>query len=308
MATNKGYIKLYRSHFEGYIWQHTKQCSWSDAWLWLLAKANYAEECVVVEVGGNRVEVQRGQLLTTYRNLAKAWGWSVSMVQRFLTKLEKNDTVKRYSIPQFVGTLIDITNYQKYNPLNPTPDTLTDTESEENRYNLRYINKEIVLKKETKKYTHTLLDLIRGVWGEDAIFLMTANGKEYRVSPEVFATYCIAYPNWLAEYCPSVANLQRQLTLDEFRRLVASFDIYDLSRVLVAMQNSSTIKRRTSVYHTLVSFLNRDFILADRRERQMAGDHWRPPQEECRRLGVVNLVDYRTKMYPTKPTNKNGKV
>lgn len=82
-------------------------------------------------VKGRIRHVQRGQLFTSIRFLAKEWGWDKTTVSRFLsdTEMEKMITVTHTQD----GTLITVLNYSKYQASegqgSENADTESDTES-----------------------------------------------------------------------------------------------------------------------------------------------------------------------------------
>lgn len=78
--------------------------------MWLVSHAAWRDH--FVRFRGHRVELRRGQLITTRRDLAKAWGWSGSRVARFLERLKNDAVLEPVSEPAF--TVITICNYDKY--------------------------------------------------------------------------------------------------------------------------------------------------------------------------------------------------
>lgn len=80
------------------------------AWFYMVARACWKP--TRFDVGGKIITLQRGQFCCSVRELAVAWGWSKSAVDRFLTRL-KTDTM----IGTDTGTgrlVITICNYAKY--------------------------------------------------------------------------------------------------------------------------------------------------------------------------------------------------
>ncbi len=80
------------------------------AWVWLLARACWKP--TPFDIGGKIVTLERGQLCVSRAQLAKAWGWSPSAVERFLTRLKTEQM-----IGQDTGqgrSIITICNYDKY--------------------------------------------------------------------------------------------------------------------------------------------------------------------------------------------------
>lgn len=98
------------------------------AWFWLCANACWRP--TLVDVGGQIIELQRGQLCFSIRYMADAWGWSKSTVDRFLHRLEAESmlSLTRSKTGTAGGTgqlLITICNYEKYQSIGEqsgTPD------------------------------------------------------------------------------------------------------------------------------------------------------------------------------------------
>lgn len=108
---NKGWISLYRSIQDHWLWQE-KPYDKAHAWLDLLLSANHQDKKIVFD--SNLVDVKRGEFITSIRKLCERWGWSNSKVKKFLETLQldgmityKSDTKK---------TTINIVNYNVYQP------------------------------------------------------------------------------------------------------------------------------------------------------------------------------------------------
>lgn len=81
-----------------------------EAWEWLIENACWKE--TTINVAGNPVKLERGQLSYSVRYMAEAWGWTRSKTARFTEKLKKWDMIGTES-----GTgqqVITICNYNKY--------------------------------------------------------------------------------------------------------------------------------------------------------------------------------------------------
>jgi hypothetical protein len=84
-----------------------------EAWLWLIETACWkAKE---YDIRGTSITLERGQLCATRDQLAKAWQWSASAVERFLTRLQTEQMIGRESGQG--KTVITICNYTKYQQL-----------------------------------------------------------------------------------------------------------------------------------------------------------------------------------------------
>lgn len=124
---NKGWISLYRSIQDHWLWQE-KPFSKAQAWLDLLLSANYQDKKIVFD--SNLVEVKRGEFITSIRKLCARWGWSNSKVKKFLDTLQldgmityKSDTKK---------TAINIVNYNVYQTLSDA-ENVTETSQKRHR-------------------------------------------------------------------------------------------------------------------------------------------------------------------------------
>src|SRR3546814_20210081 len=102
------------------------------AWAWLVLKACWKP--TKFNVGGSTITVERGQLCVSRSQLAAAWGWSPSAVERFLTRLQTEQMIERATGQG--RTIITICNYDKYQDIGeesgqaPGQDNAQRTDSE----------------------------------------------------------------------------------------------------------------------------------------------------------------------------------
>ncbi|EHJ62152.1 hypothetical protein [Novosphingobium pentaromativorans] len=80
------------------------------AFFWLVAKACWKP--TPYDISGKVISLERGQLCASRSQLAEAWGWSPSAVERFLTRLETEQMIGRATGQG--KTIITICNYAKY--------------------------------------------------------------------------------------------------------------------------------------------------------------------------------------------------
>ncbi len=126
---DKGYIKIHRKIWDNPIFASGERFDRRSAWLYLISHANYADGEFMS--GGRLRHVQRGQLFTSVRYLARLWGWDKNTVSRYLSDIEvaKMITVTRTQ----GGTLITVVNYSKYqdsvDSSQKNRDTYADTNS-----------------------------------------------------------------------------------------------------------------------------------------------------------------------------------
>ena len=85
--------------------------------------ANHADnECVM---GKSVIKIQRGQLHTSYLNLAKRWRWSVNKVRRYFGILDELGMVHTNGTPN--GTTVTLVNYDVFQNQRHTNGTTNGT-------------------------------------------------------------------------------------------------------------------------------------------------------------------------------------
>lgn len=162
---NKGWIKIYRSLEDNWIWQsdkHNRQSAWID----LLLMANHNEQ--KVNIGNSNIIVQPGQRWTSLPKLADRWGWSVKKVRAYLTLLENDEMI--YANGNSKGTLITIRNYKEYQTISGNEGT------QKGMHRARTGNAEETQRKRTGYTNNNDKELLR----------MTNNDKEMAAPPEVY--------------------------------------------------------------------------------------------------------------------------
>lgn len=114
----RGYIKLWRCIQHNSLWNDEK-FSRGQAWLDLILLANHKP--ISIRKRGIKIDVDRGQVGWSERQLADRWQWSRGKVSRFLKELEDSEQIEQQNGPQNVNvtSLITITNYEKYQSNEP---------------------------------------------------------------------------------------------------------------------------------------------------------------------------------------------
>ena len=106
---DKGYIKLYRSIRDNWVWEE-KPFSRGQAWIDIILSASYCDTKMMFD--GNSMVVKRGSFVTSISKLANRWGWSRKKVTRFLNGLRDDSMV--YFECTNKGTCIFLRNYVLY--------------------------------------------------------------------------------------------------------------------------------------------------------------------------------------------------
>lgn len=148
-----GWVKAHRSRFENPLF--TKPYCRGYAWDWICAAACHRP--TKFDIKGKTVTLERGQLATSYRKMAEAWGWSLGAVQRFVTRLKTDTMIETTSdTGQLIITICNYNNYQTEEQQTDTPsDTPADTEAIQERYT-KEEGKEGEEKKVARKRAHRL--------------------------------------------------------------------------------------------------------------------------------------------------------
>ena len=104
----EGWIKLHRS-----IWENPMLAGDPDklsVWIYLLTSAAYDRRDAVL--GGKRITLSRGQLITGRRKIAEQTGVEEHKVDRILKAFSREQQIEQRSTPH--GSLITVINYDKY--------------------------------------------------------------------------------------------------------------------------------------------------------------------------------------------------
>jgi len=112
-----GYIKLYRSVIDHWLWIE-KPFSKFEAWVFMLLRANHSER--KVNMGFELFQVNRGQFITSQEKLSEQFGWGRKQVRSFLDLL-KADGMILIDVSTKM-TKITICNYDSYQDVRPTKD------------------------------------------------------------------------------------------------------------------------------------------------------------------------------------------
>ncbi|HAB7107249.1 TPA_asm: DnaD domain protein [Listeria monocytogenes] len=129
---SSGWIKIYRSLQEHWIWENEKYLKW---WLDLLLLANHQDRDILIN--GELITIKRGQKHTSELWLSNRWNTDRKQVRKFLELLKKNDMITITKSRQ-KGTTYEISNYNDFQGISEeirttkgtTIDTTEDTTKE----------------------------------------------------------------------------------------------------------------------------------------------------------------------------------
>lgn len=125
MKGRGGYYRVMRGTREHpFLREDGREFSRSEAWLWLIEHAAWQPRAAARRHGA--VHLERGQIAATVREIAKAWAWPKSRVDRFLVALAGHAMIRLsvsagtrvYAISDrkqsYSISLITVCNYEKY--------------------------------------------------------------------------------------------------------------------------------------------------------------------------------------------------
>ncbi len=149
-----GYYKMYRGWMDSSDFKRVSEkaplCE-RAAWIWLIERAAWKpRKC---QVGGTEIQLQRSQLIASFRYLARAWGWDKERVRRFLKVRRERDDIRRENTTpgETGGSLITICNYEKYQSDPDLGETADETETRQLEPRTRDKEEEERTKKVRKK-------------------------------------------------------------------------------------------------------------------------------------------------------------
>ena len=89
----KGWISLYRSIKDHWVWSDPVKLKW---WLTVLFEVNHTESKVAI--GYNLVDCKRGQSTKSLRTWGNEFGCGTKAVTKFFDMLEKDGMIKRETV------------------------------------------------------------------------------------------------------------------------------------------------------------------------------------------------------------------
>lgn len=158
----KGYVKIHRELLEHPIWTSEKFTR-GQAWADLILKANAQPGWV--RKRGARIDLNRGDVGYSIKELSRKWDWSESKTRRFLKELEDDEmvTLKKTN----VSCTITLVNYDIWQSdewqMRRGNNSSNGAQSNEQTNNKRYPNnkeKKTIRKKEESENARTTVDLI----------------------------------------------------------------------------------------------------------------------------------------------------
>ena len=146
MKHRSGYVKISRSSFVHPLFDKQSFCK-AHAWHWLIAQACW--QPTKFDCFGKIIELERGQLVVSIRQLADVFGWKKGVVERFLVRLKTETMIETHS--ETGKTVITICNYSEYQDDNKGTETHSETPTETGAGQEQDTNKDIKPLKKVKE-------------------------------------------------------------------------------------------------------------------------------------------------------------
>ncbi|MAX82373.1 MAG: hypothetical protein CL843_19615 [Crocinitomicaceae bacterium] len=171
----RDFVFAQRDRFKHPLFKAEKFCR-GYAWDWIVANAVWREDGHPVEIKGQIVRLNRGQLSYSVRFMAEAWRWDKAAVSRFITRLKTEAMIETHTeTGQMVITVCNYDKYQSRAGLTETaPETASETgarqhrdssETKKNKDNKD--NKDSVVDSRTDQNSKTLLEEVTEIAGID---------------------------------------------------------------------------------------------------------------------------------------------
>lgn len=118
----EGWISIHRQIKENWIWKDNEPFDKRSAWIDLLLTVNHKSKKIPFE--NDFIEIERGQTLTSIKQLSERWKWSRHKVSDFLDRLERDTMIVQ--VRDTKKTLVSIVNYDTYQVVEEKKDILLD--------------------------------------------------------------------------------------------------------------------------------------------------------------------------------------
>ena len=293
------FLKIARKFFESDEWTTPRTFSEAEVWLDMIFLACYAEHDIDLGKDGI-LALQRGEFYYTQRQLAKRWGWPLSKVNRYLTRLAEGDKPRIEKIQRETQnetpsetqvetqiTIIRLCNYDSYNRGESKSETHFEThiETQNETLNKKGYNK----KGDNNTHTHytELKDLF--VHACKHAHESAEMCEEACKACEELLLYCghdaeamAEHKTWIKSnplhyamvemyrcYPTLQQHFRKPLLPQQMMELMRMYDIADIWRIIEAIDNKRERIKGASLFQTIKQWATTDIVLANRRREQL---------------------------------------
>jgi len=214
---NMGFIRIFRSIKNHWLWQDEKKLKW---WFDILISANYSSQKVLIK--GSLIECGRGQSIKSLETWAKDWLTTKKTVQTFFKLLSSDRMILIENLK--VTTRITVCNYDSYNNMVNATYTAEETES---KRSLPPNNKG---NKDKKVY-------------------ILPDGEQKNSE---FLSFC----SWIERNAPSLGQMEKPITQKQYEDLKHTYTFTQITDMCLKMDNNKALtKKYKSAHFTLTNWI-----------------------------------------------------
>ena len=184
---DKGWISVHRKILDNPLVKFSSNYSYAEAWLWLLLRATYSNQKVVL--GADIYHLKAGEIITSQKKLCLQFGWGNSRLSTFL-KLYKKDNMIDVKTNKKL-TMITIINFSDLQKNQSTNKSQTNHKQEhinkDNKVN-KDINTRII---EFKDQCSKLLDTTHSEYDNFINYYTEHNDGGRKFKKEFYKTFNI---------------------------------------------------------------------------------------------------------------------
>lgn len=151
-----GYIKLFRSLKNHWIWEKGRKRTKLEAFLDLLLMASHSG--LKEPIGYDLIDIKKGQILTSQEKLGIQWRWDRGAVRSFLKLLEKDGILNQQTTSKY--TMITICKYDSYQNLEPSKFLKPTNWTTSTQHQLNTYNNENKLKNEKEEIVRPIHEIV----------------------------------------------------------------------------------------------------------------------------------------------------
>jgi len=238
-----GWIRLFRSLENHWIWSNEK---YLKTWIWFLFRANHKTSKILFS--GELIELNRGEFITSLKNISESANLTVQETRHFLKLLEKDEMILKNS--NTLATKINICNYESYQDLQQTNNKPTTNQQQTN-------NKPTTTDNNVKNYNNEEEEYIYSKF-YDFELSQSNNDSKY-----LFFIKFIYGQNETKEKLSGLLSIQKQLTFEQFNQLLEKSKIngIKLMDIVTKIENDKKYwKGKKSLYLTMNNWIENRFI------------------------------------------------
>lgn len=229
----EGWVQIHRQLLESDLWQ-CESFTRGQAWVDLILLANHKDSYFYKR--GTKIDVKRGSLARSIKELSDRWSWSRVKVSKFLNDLEKEQQIVHQK--NNVTTIIELLNYDNFQgketkksskPNTKTTPKGTAKKQQNDTYNNDNNEENENNEKNYRSFAHLSISiiefdkLISEGFTKDQLTAVMDSIENYKKNTN-YSSLNLTVRAWLKRdgITPVKTNKKKTLTMDELRKLQMS--------------------------------------------------------------------------------------